>query len=242
MYPKGTIYHRLKRVRKGTIFLHAPLKTKLIYKSLRLLGASLISSVLTVIIISFAPVAGEEISYSVTKTSQAQKIIDGFDLTESVQAQETALIQSQAKELGVDSYFSVVIPKINAKSDITANVDTNDEKVYTEALSRGVAHAKGTYFPGQGKTIFLFSHSTSAPWLATRYSAVFYLLNKMNKGDSVTVFFADRRYDYEVVETKIVSPSDTSWLEAGDSERLILQTCTPPGTNFKRLLVIAKPI
>jgi len=214
MYPKGTIYHRLKRVRKGTIFLHAPLKTKLIYKSLRLLGASLISSVLTVIIISFAPVA----------------------------AQETALIQSQAKELGVDSYFSVVIPKINAKSDITANVDTNDEKVYTEALSRGVAHAKGTYFPGQGKTIFLFSHSTSAPWLATRYSAVFYLLNKMNKGDSVTVFFADRRYDYEVVETKIVSPSDTSWLEAGDSERLILQTCTPPGTNFKRLLVIAKPI
>jgi LPXTG-site transpeptidase (sortase) family protein len=77
---------------------------------------------------------------------------------------------------------------------------------------------------------------------------VFYLLGKLEAGDSVIVFFADKKYVYEVTGKKSVSADDTSWLDINDpgsegsGEELLLQTCDPPGTTWRRLIVVAKPI
>jgi sortase A len=189
---------------------------------------------------SFGPIIKEELDYNlgnkgieVTKTDFSPQIAE---------AQRIVTVQKEALSHGVSSYFSIVIPKISATSNVIANVDASDPDEYQDALKKGVAHAKGTYFPGQNGNIFLFSHSTDSPLNFARYNAIFYLLKKLEEGDEIIVYFADKRYDYEVVDKLTTDISDTSWLspKAGE-ERLILMTCDPPGTTWHRLLVVAKP-
>lgn len=141
----------------------------------------------------------------------------------------------------VSPQFSVVIPKIQANENIVANVDPSNEKEYLNVLKEAVAHAKGTAFPGINGTTFLFAHSTDSIWNVGRYNAVFYLLNKMEIGDDIVIFYSGDRYNYKVESTKIIEPTDTQYLDAkmGEGEKLILQTCYPPGTAWKRLLVFA---
>lgn len=142
-----------------------------------------------------------------------------------------------------DPSFTVMIPKIGANEKVTPNVDPNNEKEYLEVLTRSIAHAKGTALPGLSGTTYLFAHSTDNFWSVGRYNAVFYLLNKMEKDNEVVVFFNGKRFNYKVTETKIVDSTDTHYIDSflGQGERVILQTCWPPGTAWKRLLVFAEP-
>lgn len=214
MPPRGIIYQTPGRTKR------------IVYHLLRGIGAGFIAFAIVGIIFTFWPIAKEELNY------KPQKI--GFgDL----------LSMSQAESLGLDPYFSIYIPKINAKARVIPNVNAGDQTQYMEALSEGVAHAAGTNFPGQGKTIFLFSHSTDSPINIARYNAVFYLLRKLEKGDRIVIYFLGQEHDYIITDRFTTSADDTSWLkDDGNGERLILQTCDPPGTSWNRLLVIARPI
>jgi sortase A len=241
MRPKGTIYKRGRSANHGEIILVLPAIIKLAYHFARTVGAGLISFALLSLMFSFGPIIKEELDYNlgnkgieVTKTDFSPQIAE---------AQRIVTVQKEALSHGVSSYFSIVIPKISATSNVIANVDASDPDEYQDALKKGVAHAKGTYFPGQNGNIFLFSHSTDSPLNFARYNAIFYLLKKLEEGDEIIVYFADKRYDYEVVDKLTTDISDTSWLspKAGE-ERLILMTCDPPGTTWHRLLVVARPI
>jgi len=142
----------------------------------------------------------------------------------------------------VDSNFSVVIPKIAANAKVIANVNAADDKEYLEQLKYGVAHAAGTYLPGQNGNIFLFAHSTDYVWNVGNYNAVFYLLYKLEPKDEVDVFYQGRRYVYEVTGKKVVKANEVEYLtKQGQSEMLTLQTCWPPGTTIDRILVFARP-
>lgn len=153
------------------------------------------------------------------------------------------LATAEAKQYGVQTDFSLVIPKINAVSKVIPNVHPGDKEEYETALKQGVAHASGSAFPGQQGTIFLFSHSTNADYNIERFNAVFYLLKELTPGDKIIVFYAGQKFTYLTVEKKVIEAEDTSLLtEETEEERLILQTCWPPGTSIKRLVVIAKPI
>ena len=140
----------------------------------------------------------------------------------------------------VDPNFSIVIPKIAANAKILANVDPTDEKIYLPLLRKGVAHAEGTAFPGEGGHIFLFAHSTDYFWNVGAYNAVFYLLGKLERGDEINIFYKGQRYLYKVVDKKIVDPKQVEYLtRKSNKEFLTLQTCWPPGTTLKRFLVFA---
>lgn len=144
-----------------------------------------------------------------------------------------------------DTDFDILIAKIAANAKIFANVDPSNENEFLPILQKGVAHAKGSVFPGIKGNIYLFAHSTDNFWDVGRYNAVFYLLKDLTLGDQIVIFFENRRYDYKVVETKTVDPTDVSYLvgsQQAAQEQLILQTCWPPGTTWKRLLVIARPV
>lgn len=141
-----------------------------------------------------------------------------------------------------DPSFSIFIPKINAQAKVFVNVDPGRAEIYQEILKEGVAHAAGTGFPGSGKTIYLFAHSTNAQWNVVRYNAVFFLLNQLEAGDEVWLVYNRKLYPYVVREKKVVEAKDTHYLtDYREGETLILQTCWPPGTILKRLLVFAKP-
>jgi LPXTG-site transpeptidase (sortase) family protein len=139
--------------------------------------------------------------------------------------------------------FSIVVPKIGAAEAITPNVDPSDKNVYLRVLLHSIAHAKGTAFPGMNGTTYLFAHSADSFWDIGRYNAVFYLLKDMKPGDDIYVFFQGERFNYTVYDTKIVDATDVSYIDPalGQGERLILQTCWPPGTDWKRTLVFARP-
>lgn len=144
-----------------------------------------------------------------------------------------------------ETQFSIVIPKINANANIVPNVDPGNEAEFQDALQLGVAHAKGTVFPGHTGNIYLFAHSTDSFWNVGRYNAIFYLLKDVTPGDEVIVYFENVRHNYVVTDSKIVEPSDVSYLvdsQKAPNETLVLQTCWPPGTTWKRLLVFAKPV
>lgn len=141
-----------------------------------------------------------------------------------------------------DPNFSIIVEKIGASAPVIANVNAADKTTYNQALKRGVAHALGTSFPGQAGVSYLFAHSTDTIFNVPRFNAVFYLLKDLEVGDRVVVFFNGRRFDYIVVERKITEPADVSYFTMKTEEQiLVLQTCYPPGTTWKRLLVIAKP-
>ena len=100
----------------------------------------------------------------------------------------------------------------------------------------------GTVFPGVGGNIYLFAHSTDAFWNVGRYNAVFYLLKELSNGDEIDVFYNGVRHKYIVYNKSIADPSEVRYLtEVVPYEKLTLQTCWPPGTTLKRLLVFARP-
>jgi len=139
-----------------------------------------------------------------------------------------------------DPNFSVVIPKIGANARIITNVDVSNEKVYLDALKKGVGHAWGTAFPGEGGHVFLFAHSTDYFWNIGTYNAVFYLLDKLEKQDEINLFYKGQRYKYQVIERRIVDPSQVEYLTRKTNREFVtLQTCWPAGTTLKRLLIFA---
>lgn len=143
-----------------------------------------------------------------------------------------------------DTDFSILIPKIGASSKVIANVDAGNEKEYLRVLQEGVAHAAGTVFPGMKGNIYLFAHSADNFWNVGRYNGIFYLVKELEPGDSIVVVFQGKRHDYIVSEKRIVDGDDVDYLlstQGGGEEMLTLQTCWPPGTVWKRLLVFAKP-
>jgi LPXTG-site transpeptidase (sortase) family protein len=141
-----------------------------------------------------------------------------------------------------DPNFSIIVEKIGADAPIVPNVDASNKDTYLAALRRGVAHALGSSFPGQPGVTYLFAHSTDTIFNVPRFNAIFYLLKDLVPGDPVVIFFAGKRYDYVVEQTKITEPDDVSYFTLKTQDQiLVLQTCYPPGTSWKRLLVIAKP-
>ena len=152
----------------------------------------------------------------------------------SVQVQENTIIP-------VSTDYGIVIEKINANAKIIAGVNPVNEREYVKALGSGVAEALGSTPPGQPGNLYLFSHSTDAPWNIIRFNAIFYLLRELENGDRVIIFYANRRYDYIVFDKTIASPTGVSFLtNRYDFPVLTLQTCDPPGTLLHRLIVRAK--
>lgn len=141
-----------------------------------------------------------------------------------------------------DPNFSIIVEKIGADAPIVPSVDASNKAAYTAALKRGVAHALGTSFPGEPGVTYLFAHSTDTIFNVPRFNAVFYLLKDLTAGDKIVIFFQGKRYDYVVNQTKITDPTDVSYFTMKtDKQLLVLQTCYPPGTTWKRLLVVAEP-
>ena len=142
-----------------------------------------------------------------------------------------------------DWSFSLIIPDIQLNTKVIDMVDISNQTEYETALKQGVAHAKGTAYPNQEGTIYLFGHSTDYPWNITRYSAYLYPLKYLEENQEIILIYQGKNYDYRVTEKKIANANDLEYLTSEDNQnRLVIQTCWPPGTAWKRLIVIAKPI
>jgi len=147
----------------------------------------------------------------------------------------------------VDTEYSVTIPKIVAHSNIVPDVPPFDKNEYLKVLENDVvAQAKGSHPPGSGlgKMTYIFAHSTQQGIDMVRKNAVFYLLGEMNHDDIFWIKYLGKIYIYKVYDKKVVSASEIEYLTFSDNnfEVVILQTCWPIGTDWKRLLVFGKRV
>ena len=139
------------------------------------------------------------------------------------------------------TYFSLEIPKIGAYSQVIPNVNTHSQKVYSEALKQGVAHAAGTLLPGSGGSVTLFAHSTDLAANIDTYNAVFYRLDELEVGDTITLWYMGEKLTYSVVGSRVTPPADVAvFTKEVNGDKLYLVTCTPRGTTQNRLIVEAK--
>lgn len=144
----------------------------------------------------------------------------------------------------------IIIPRINQNLPIirvsSESLIKRDwdalEKEIQEALRDGVVHYPGTSLPGQTGNTVITGHSSYFPWDSGRFKDVFALLHDVVIGDRIIVYHNQDKYLYEVSEIKVVMPQDIEVLKQSPEDRLTLITCTPVGTNLKRLVVSAKPI
>ena len=137
--------------------------------------------------------------------------------------------------------FTLSIPKIKAQAPVIEQVSPWNESEYQEKLKKGVAHAEYTGLPGEGKTIFLFAHSSGQPWEQVYYNTIFLRLGELENGDEVILDRKKKRFRYQVTGKKEVWPQEVNYLLDTNKNQLVLQTCTPIGTSLKRLLVFAAP-
>lgn len=138
--------------------------------------------------------------------------------------------------------FSISIPAIKLNSHISPNIDPWNKNKYSNALKFGAAHAQGTSMPGEEGSIFIFAHSSGNPWEQTYNNTPFYRLNKLIKNNIITLNYDGTSYTYLVTNLLEVAPSEVKYVLEQSTDQLILQTCTPIGTDWKRLLVFASPI
>ncbi|MDD2482787.1 MAG: sortase [Candidatus Shapirobacteria bacterium] len=182
-----------------------------------LVGILFIFISLTIPVSTFAPVLKSEIIYQLDKKTDKPTEIVPINLD-----------------------FSIIIPKINANAKVIKNVDPFNSKIYQRALTQGVAHAKDTSTPDKSGNTFIFAHSAGNWYEANQFNAVFYLLNKLETGDEIIVYYQSQKYIYTVNETKIINGNELNYMSSKIGQnQLTLMTCWPPGTTLKRLVVIS---
>lgn len=144
----------------------------------------------------------------------------------------------------------IIIPRINQNIPIvrvsSESLIKHDwsalEAEIQSALREGVVHYPGTSLPGQAGNTVITGHSSYFPWDPGRFKDVFALLHDVEIGDRIVVYYKQTKYIYEVDNIKVVKPEEIDVLKQSPDEKLTLITCTPVGTNLKRLVVTAKPI
>lgn len=176
--------------------------------------------------------------------------VETLEEAEAITASNDGLIPI---DIAVAPYENrIEIPKINVNAPIitpekgvealVANDWSVLEDAISESLLRGVVHYPGTAEPGDKGNAFFTGHSSNVFWDLSKYNTVFALLPKLEVGDDVYVYFEQTRYHYRIISKKEVSPKDVSILEQGNEKHLTLMTCTPVGTNLKRMVLTAELI
>ncbi|MDQ5900637.1 MAG: sortase [Patescibacteria group bacterium] len=229
-------------------------REKVFFVLMRTFGNFLLLISLYGVAATFGPALSSEVQFRVAQARGVRYVIQEPNPVPITSAEVTpvpvqpgfgsAIIGAQEQVIiPPDTNFSIIIPKLGATSRVIPNVDPTNETEFTQELGKGVAHAKGTVFPGMKGNVYLFAHSTDSFWNVGRYNAVFYLIKDLKPQDEVILYFEGRRYTYIVEKSEIKDATDVDYLiksQSGEGENLILQTCWPPGTTWKRLYVIAR--
>jgi sortase A len=129
-----------------------------------------------------------------------------------------------------DAVAIIDIPKIGVDSAVVQGVGVSD-------LQKGPGHYPDSPMPGQVGNAAIAGHRTT-------YGAPFYDLNELQPGDHIYITTKDspRPWNYEVMSSHSVDPSDVSVLNPTTTAMLTLTTCTPRFSASQRLVVVSKLI
>lgn len=130
--------------------------------------------------------------------------------------------------------YTISVPKLE--------IDAATVEVGGDDLKKSLVAWPTSALPGAYGNNIVFGHS-ELPQFASpnNYSGIFTHLMDLTSGDEILVDYDGVRYKYQVVDKKIVSPTDLSVLEQRfDAAYITLITCEPPGTTWTRGVVRAQ--
>lgn len=138
----------------------------------------------------------------------------------------------------------VIIPRL-AKNIPLVNVENHKagnpkdwNHIFEKELEKGIIKYPGSADPGEKGNSFIFGHSSNFPWIKGDYNDVFALLDKLEYGDEVTVYFKQKKYVYVIREKHVVKPGYVNAMHGKEeAKQLTLMTCWPIGTTLNRLIV-----
>jgi sortase A len=120
----------------------------------------------------------------------------------------------------------ISLPTIGINQMFVEGTNTGD-------LRKGPGHYTGTPLPGQVGNAAIAGHRTT-------YGHPFYNLDSLKRGDPIVVTTLQGVFVYDVSESRVVSPSDTSVISNVVANWLTLTTCNPRYSASTRLIVHAK--
>jgi sortase A len=191
----------------------------------------------------FAPVFGIGTAAAILALFNLQLFITSISIwiTPSI-ANAAGPVISNANDEKYSKTPRIVIPKINVDVPVVYGMTSVVEANVQEALKKGVVHFADTSKPGfNGNAVFV-GHSSNSVWEEGDYKFVFALLDKLDKGDSLYLFYEGKRYTYIVTAEKIVNARDVSVLNPTQKPTITLVTCYPVGTAFSRLVITAEQV
>ncbi len=152
----------------------------------------------------------------------------------------TKEIKKDTEAVFVDPKFGLYIPQLRINASVIKDVNPTNESEYLFALEKGIAHAKGSNTPDQSGNVFLFAHSAVNFYEQRKYDIYFYLLSELKEGNEIVVSYNGVIYKYLVDKVINVPKTELKYLgRYSEKDTLTLMTCYPPGTDFRRTIVIA---
>jgi sortase A len=91
------------------------------------------------------------------------------------------------------------------------------------------------FMPGEGQLVYVAGHRTT-------YLAPFSHIDRLRKGDPVTLELPYATFEYRISVTRIVPASDLAMLKTHGREVLVLQACHPRFFSSHRYLAYARPV
>lgn len=158
-----------------------------------------------------------------SKHKQENKLkIEEQDREESIQSLRQDIERHQV--LG-----QLSIPRIELDVMVVPGVEESD-------IKHAVGWMTSTGFPGEEGNVVLAGHRSHT------YGKFFHRLGEMEIGDQISLDTHFGHFTYQIVEIKVVEPTDLSVLEQTDRSLLTLITCEPLYSNDYRLIVIAEEL
>lgn len=107
----------------------------------------------------------------------------------------------------------------------------------SRVLQVGAGHMEGSSLPIGGKS----THAVLAAHTGMVSAELFTKLDQMEIDDIFYIKILDKLLEYQVIDVQTVLPTDVKYLEIKPERDLVtLVTCTPPGINSHRLLVVGE--
>ncbi len=127
------------------------------------------------------------------------------------------------------AYALLKIPSIEVDEVVVQGTDT-------EALQRGPGHYDETDDPWEDRgRVGIAGHRTT-------YGAPFWDLDRVRRGDVVTLITEFGTFAYRVTRTEVIPPTRIGVLDPTKKPTLVLTTCTPRFSAAQRLIVYASLI
>lgn len=131
-----------------------------------------------------------------------------------------------------------VYEKLGISAPIEWNVPYSTGNVKT-ALQSGLGHIGGSALPGNPGTAIITGHSSNLAWAKGDYKTIFAPLLKSQLDDTFRIVYNNQTFAYKVTQVYEVDPGKIEILSGTENVHIRLITCTPLGTDKRRLIVDA---